>query len=997
MKENKNNSIYDPKSAIEKEYEKDIRPLYGENKVLVDIGIDIQPNAVGIAVMHVDPTLNFCIPPFIWSFSEGVGYKQDGISEVPLSQERAIFRGQRRSNTRTKSRISNLKYHLEFDGFPFVSNKDVYYLRKKGLDEKLERGELAAVLVAMTKLRGYLSNRKCGDDKDGKVKQGISEVENKIKETNSRTLGEYLYERNNSPSRPKARGIYTSRKMHLQEYDLIIDKQQEFYPELADGNRLRDKWRRIIYHQRPLKSCKELRGNCSLLEEEVRMPKMHWKAEEFILRALLNNITVDGIDGNRKLTLSQIDMLYNYLEYREKMTIKAVRKKLGLTDAEVISLEKQKSDDIYGHHTNYILKKHMGDLWCNATDEIREIIISTFQNEYNLDKVKDELKNKIGYDGDVNIPLKSGYIKYSEKALDKILPSLREGTPEMTIVNNILKTECKVAKQEKEKITGTNELCKLDPFVKTTNHLVNRSLSNARKAFNYFISLYGDIFEIRKIRVEVCKEMKKSSKQREELHKNNKCREKIRKDIKDELSTNLNITSATKKDIIRWELAEECGWKCPYTGKVIDSNNLYNDKIFEVEHIWPKSRFNDNSFLNLTLCHTDENRNKSNRTPYEAYYGTKKWDEIMKRISKLHPEKRRKFIAKEIDKNHIPTSKLQATAYTSRVIAEGFEKAGYIVETCSGSLTSILRHGWKIGKKDRTCYLHHGEDAILIAASANISSNTINSYLYSEVPIPLPWASFAKDIKKIMSKVIVTHVPQVNSNGKLHISTVYGKTNQKDSFSVKKKLTALTKNSVKSIIDEGHKKIIIDRLVEHGIDINSKGNKIPASVWEKTLYIGKNPINKVKIKQNITKPLFFKNKVTTSCSNHHMEIFEIDNKGNKEWAGRVISNWEVKSRKLNGIPVINKEYIHKDGTIGEFVCSLVINSMIKMKDGTVCRVQKLSRPNAVTLIEHDKAVLKDENNKTFSKNFTAGSLKKAVFNANKNSNKNANKLDVINV
>ena len=55
-------------------------------------------------------------------------------------------------------------------------NLNPYEFRAKSLDEKIELIELGRALYHLNQHRGYKSNRKDGEDKDGTVSQGIKKI-----------------------------------------------------------------------------------------------------------------------------------------------------------------------------------------------------------------------------------------------------------------------------------------------------------------------------------------------------------------------------------------------------------------------------------------------------------------------------------------------------------------------------------------------------------------------------------------------------------------------------------------------------------------------------------------------------------------------------------------------------------------------------------------------------------------------------------------------------
>ena len=122
--------------------------------------------------------------------------------------------------------------------------KDPYELRAKALDEKLSLHELGRALFHINQRRGFKSNRKTdtmASDR-GAIKEGVAKLEQLLRTTNSRTLGEYLAGRNRRREGTRARPdivdhtasyeFHPSRAMCEHELDLILQKQGTFYPGL---------------------------------------------------------------------------------------------------------------------------------------------------------------------------------------------------------------------------------------------------------------------------------------------------------------------------------------------------------------------------------------------------------------------------------------------------------------------------------------------------------------------------------------------------------------------------------------------------------------------------------------------------------------------------------------------------------------------------------------------------------------------------------------------
>lgn len=71
-----------------------------------------------------------------------------------------------------------------------------------------------------------------------------------------------------------------------------------------------------------------------------------------------------------------------------------------------------------------------------------------------------------------------------------------------------------------------------------------------------------------------------------------------------------------KKDVTKYRLWLEQGCRCPYTGKIINMTNLFDDNAFDIEHTIPRSLSFDDSLANLTICDAHFNRTiKKNQMP----------------------------------------------------------------------------------------------------------------------------------------------------------------------------------------------------------------------------------------------------------------------------------------------------------------------------------------------------------------------------------------------
>ncbi len=247
---------------------------------------------------------------------------------------------------------------------------------------------------------------------------------------------------------------------------------------------------------------------------------------------------------------------------------------------------------------------------------------------------------------------------------------------------------------------------KLPPIPNLRNPLVQRALSEMRHVVNALIKEYGrmDI-----IKVEMGRDLKNNSKLRQEMtfiirdnqKKNDAAREKL-----SEFGlahTRQNI----RKYLLYKEIEEHMSpVTCPYTGKTIRINDvLGTGNLFQIEHINPYSVSLDDSFGNITLCESNFNREKGEKTPYEFYKsnpdpllwgGAKSWDDIERRAFALLPyNKAKRFTSKkQLDHEEFISRQLNDTRYISK------EAKNLLMEICDnvqilpGRLTADLRRLW---------------------------------------------------------------------------------------------------------------------------------------------------------------------------------------------------------------------------------------------------------------------------------------------------------------
>lgn len=277
-----------------------------------------------------------------------------------------------------------------------------------------------------------------------------------------------------------------------------------------------------------------------------------------------------------------------------------------------------------------------------------------------------------------------------------------------------------------------------------TNQLVMHSLSQARKIINAIIKKYG---LPERINIETARELAKSFDERREIEKRQKDNFEKKLQDKEKLANLLNksIDKITSTDILKYRLWTEQGEFCPYTLKKITLDDIYLNNNVEIDHILPYSRTFDDTYFNKTLVFKSANQEKKQRTPYEWFGNTEKWNHYKNFISAsstIPDKKKDNYLLENLTgeiAGQMRNQNLNDTKYIAKALVS-FLKANLNVKeinTFKGSMTSILRGRWGLNglttsfespnyyvksntyeevKKNRDCNIHHAMDALIIAS-----------------------------------------------------------------------------------------------------------------------------------------------------------------------------------------------------------------------------------------------------------------------------------------
>lgn len=235
------------------------------------------------------------------------------------------------------------------------------------------------------------------------------------------------------------------------------------------------------------------------------------------------------------------------------------------------------------------------------------------------------------------------------------------------------------------------------------------------------------------IRVELARDLKNSAAEREKIYKgqikNQKINETIKKrliELKQEPSQRnielyklwskqnpedypapKNPTEPTQQEIQKLRLWEEQKCISPYTLKPIPLSKLFSpERLYDIDHIIPKSRYFDDSAANKVVCETYINEEKGNRTAWEyisqqsSKLGICPESDYVKHINHIfYGKKKKNLLLEKIPTNPVERQ-IKNTQYISVAVKTELAKivGSDNVKTSTGEVTSFLRSRWGLKK-----------------------------------------------------------------------------------------------------------------------------------------------------------------------------------------------------------------------------------------------------------------------------------------------------------
>ena len=635
--------------------------------------------------------------------------------------------------------------------------------------EQLSLTELGRVLLHINQKRGYKHAKADeaaeaeaeGKSKSKKEKEGyVAQVKGRCQalKEKGQTIGQHFAEELRANQQTASRGVYYTcrikeqvypREAYLEEYNRIMEVQREFYPEILTDEliqRIRD---RIIFYQRPLKSCKQLVSTCEFEKKErvVQVKRINKDGvEELVERTItigpkvapksspifqvckvwesIQNIRLYYPDGTeRKLEQEEKQKLFDYLQKNDKLSLTALRKELKIKPKEKLWCDKLLDKGIAGNTTTAILRKALkgyeqyeGLLRFDLTirdghraDEdgvIRPIVDESYQNEplyklwhilYSIEDKDDMRRALVGQlgikeedldDGLMDALYKIDFVKqgYGNKSAKFICKLL----PHLQKGKMYSEAAEAAGVRHSDSMTAQerDERSLLEEIPLLQKNALRQPV--VEKILNQMINLVNALKkehgEIDEVRVELARELKMSREEREEVTKSNNAREKENKAIAEDIKEYKEYNiTPTKSRIQKYRLWKESAESCIYCGKHVDLVQFLRGEEIEVEHIIPRSILFDDSMSNKACACRSCNQEKGNRFAME-YIQSKGWEQdYIKRVDSL-------FHAKKIS-----YSKRQRLLMLPKDLPEDFiERHLRLSQYISREAQGILRKGIRL-------------------------------------------------------------------------------------------------------------------------------------------------------------------------------------------------------------------------------------------------------------------------------------------------------------
>ncbi|MEE0357756.1 MAG: type II CRISPR RNA-guided endonuclease Cas9 [Phascolarctobacterium succinatutens] len=491
-------------------------------------------------------------------------------------------------------------------------------------------------------------------------------------------------------------------------------------------------------------------AKCTYLVGEDVLPKESLLYSEFMVRNAINNITVDG----ERLPVDVLEKIFKqlFLAKTSKVTKKTLERffrqenisfqNIGGIDDKINASMKSYNDfrRIFGEDYIQLHRDEIENIirWITLFCDEKKMLVTKIKNTYpqiSDDEIKAIKKLKYKDWGRLSATLlNSSAIAYEDKAFGElvtIISALRHTNKNFM---ELLSSYCsydfigKIKEFNGSRQSSNGKLTYKDVEELYVSPSVKRSIWQTLTILEEIKKIMG--CEPKRIFIEMARSKEESKrtdsrlKKLQDLYK--KCREENIDFMprKDEFNTLKTQLSSKKEDDLRIDklyLYYTQMGRCMYTGEKIELASLYDNNLYDIDHIYPRSKTKDDSLSNRVLVKKQVNAAKTDTYPLDAAIRTKMhsfWKLLydkgfiderkyqrLTRSTQLRDEELAGFISRQLVETRQSTKAVAAilkTAYQNSEVV--YVKAGNV---------SDFRQQFKFVKCREVNDLHHAKDAYL--------------------------------------------------------------------------------------------------------------------------------------------------------------------------------------------------------------------------------------------------------------------------------------------
>lgn len=530
-----------------------------------------------------------------------------------------------------------------------VLKKDILFLRAKGTKEKLTSMEI-----------GYLLYYFCNN----RLSNNIQENFTKNYGDKFLTIGEYLYSLSKA-SRRTLHDLSLNRDLIKKELTYILHKQQEYYPNNLTSEVIQNIIKIIDYEKY---NFVDIKTKCPYFPNERLLRLTSHYYEQRRILEFCNNLRIElkyNGQSNSRIPLPRTSYrnIYSHLmmgvdlaEYQMHSFIGAIATADGNLTLDYNIIHTSTVNKPYVRGNSIAKIKNIPFISLLKDEEIEtvlEVYFSSLNKNYFIEYLntkhflsKEEANNI--YFSLESYKLKRGFSRIGSTVTQMVIDLLQSSkfnTYEEAINHLIFTKKIKTKNIPLyKKLPSYNKA--LNEYITVTsnskranlsNLVVHKALNRLRVILNEVIDKYGVIDEIF---IEYSKELEHSFKQNNDFITEENLKNKEKRLYLAELKkyTKENISD---KQLLMYKLTLQQGLVCPYSSHSICISDILEGTL-ELDHIIPYSICFDNSISNLLVTFRKYNQLKASRTPYQAFFGTNYWNNIIAFLEYNKPFARQK-------------------------------------------------------------------------------------------------------------------------------------------------------------------------------------------------------------------------------------------------------------------------------------------------------------------------------------------------------------------